>query len=95
MRDQFVLSIDDGPLTAETLIAICTKNSTNKPTKQDSSSVEIPSIDFFAHGLFSHDHSRETDEDVICRICHDEDDDCNLETPCSCCGSLKVIKLNN
>lgn len=27
---------------------------------------------------------------VECRICHDEDEDSNMETPCSCCGSLKV-----
>lgn len=26
---------------------------------------------------------------VECRICQDEDDDRNMETPCSCCGSLK------
>jgi len=25
-----------------------------------------------------------------CRICHDEDDDKNMEIPCSCRGSLKV-----
>ncbi|XP_038719627.1 uncharacterized protein LOC120012331 isoform X3 [Tripterygium wilfordii] len=24
-----------------------------------------------------------------CRICHDEDEDTNMEVPCSCCGSLK------
>ncbi|KZV42247.1 RING/FYVE/PHD zinc finger superfamily protein [Dorcoceras hygrometricum] len=24
-----------------------------------------------------------------CRICHDEDDDSNMDTPCSCRGSLK------
>lgn len=24
-----------------------------------------------------------------CRICHDEDEATNLETPCACCGSLK------
>nr|XP_043618478.1 uncharacterized protein LOC122590210 [Erigeron canadensis] len=24
-----------------------------------------------------------------CRICHDEDEDLNMETPCACCGSLK------
>ncbi|KAK9066935.1 hypothetical protein SSX86_014259 [Deinandra increscens subsp. villosa] len=24
-----------------------------------------------------------------CRICHDEDEDSNMETPCACCGSLK------
>lgn len=27
---------------------------------------------------------------VDCRICHDEDLDSNMETPCSCSGSLKV-----
>lgn len=27
---------------------------------------------------------------VECRICHDEDEDSNMEVPCSCCGSLKV-----
>ncbi|XP_058009311.1 uncharacterized protein LOC110672591 isoform X2 [Hevea brasiliensis] len=26
---------------------------------------------------------------VECRICHDEDEDTNMEAPCSCCGSLK------
>ncbi|WZZ02057.1 hypothetical protein YC2023_074385 [Brassica napus] len=26
---------------------------------------------------------------VLCRICHDEDLDSNMETPCSCSGSLK------
>ncbi len=25
-----------------------------------------------------------------CRICQDEDSVSNLETPCACCGSLKV-----
>ncbi|KAG6759562.1 hypothetical protein POTOM_036045 [Populus tomentosa] len=27
---------------------------------------------------------------VECRICQDEDEDSNMETPCSCCGSLKA-----
>ncbi|XP_038719626.1 uncharacterized protein LOC120012331 isoform X2 [Tripterygium wilfordii] len=27
-----------------------------------------------------------------CRICHDEDEDTNMEVPCSCCGSLKQFK---
>ncbi|GAB4832348.1 hypothetical protein Ancab_006364 [Ancistrocladus abbreviatus] len=26
---------------------------------------------------------------VECRICHDEDEESNMETPCACCGSLK------
>ncbi|XP_021653662.1 uncharacterized protein LOC110644984 isoform X3 [Hevea brasiliensis] len=31
---------------------------------------------------------------VECRICQDEDEDSNMETPCSCCGSLKFCKLS-
>ena len=31
---------------------------------------------------------------VECRICQDEDFDSNMETPCSCCGSLKVYNLS-
>ncbi|MBA0828595.1 hypothetical protein Goarm_013255 [Gossypium armourianum] len=27
---------------------------------------------------------------VECRICQDEDEDSNMETPCSCCGSLET-----
>ena len=27
---------------------------------------------------------------VECRICYEEDEDWNMEIPCSCCGSLKV-----
>lgn len=33
-------------------------------------------------------------ETVQCRICHEEDDDSNMEIPCSCRGSLKVRKIN-
>ncbi|KAL6010944.1 hypothetical protein ACLOJK_001387 [Asimina triloba] len=31
---------------------------------------------------------------VECRICHDEDEDSNMETPCSCSGSLKLFDLD-
>lgn len=30
---------------------------------------------------------------VECRICHDEDEESNMEIPCACCGSLKVMVL--
>lgn len=30
-------------------------------------------------------------EFVQCRICHDEDEDSNMDTPCSCSGTLKVL----
>lgn len=32
---------------------------------------------------------------VECRICQEEDNIKNLETPCACSGSLKVLHSNN
>ncbi|XP_030452294.1 uncharacterized protein LOC115674102 [Syzygium oleosum] len=31
---------------------------------------------------------------VQCRICHDEDENSNMETPCACCGRLKYAHRN-
>lgn len=31
---------------------------------------------------------------VECRICQEDDVDCNMEIPCSCCGSMKVKACN-
>lgn len=31
---------------------------------------------------------------VLCRICHDEDEESSMEIPCSCCGSLKVCVVS-
>ncbi|KAG9129754.1 hypothetical protein Leryth_015445 [Lithospermum erythrorhizon] len=30
-----------------------------------------------------------TRKEAQCRICHDDDEESNMEVPCSCCGSLK------
>lgn len=30
---------------------------------------------------------------VQCRICHDDDEDSNMDSPCSCSGTLKVLSL--
>lgn len=30
---------------------------------------------------------------VECRICQEEDEECDMEVPCSCCGSLKVKEI--
>lgn len=32
---------------------------------------------------------------VECRICQEEDEASNMETPCSCCGSLKVNSMSS
>ncbi|KAF3432230.1 hypothetical protein FNV43_RR26969 [Rhamnella rubrinervis] len=85
MGDHFVLLVDR-LLTESTLeAAIESKNrlmqsaaSTAGETKIDNSSQKM---DF---GIISSPGKL-----VECRICHDEEEDSNMETPCSCCGSLK------
>lgn len=35
-------------------------------------------------------HEASSSKLVECRICHDEDQDSSMETPCTCRGTLKV-----
>ncbi|KAK7846263.1 hypothetical protein CFP56_008189 [Quercus suber] len=84
MGDHFVLLVDR-LITESTLEAAI--ESRNKSLQATSSVVIIDEkkidhsskkVDFASHGKV-----------VECRICQDEDEDSNMETPCSCCGSLK------
>lgn len=83
MGDHFVLLVDR-LLTESTLEAtIESKNWMQQPTlsaRQDMISTHEVDMNVLASSC----------KLVECRICHDEDDDSNMETPCSCCGSLKV-----
>lgn len=86
MGDHFVLLVDR-LLTESTLeAAIGAKNRLQHAT---SSASEDMIINFSSHRM-----DLELDSSpkkmVQCRICHDEDEDSNMENPCSCCGSLKV-----
>ncbi|XP_038906751.1 uncharacterized protein LOC120092674 isoform X2 [Benincasa hispida] len=85
MGDHFVLLVDR-LLTESTLeAAIESQKQSTEPTscamdglKRDRSS---PEMEF--------DNIPSPKKIVECRICQDEDEDSNMETPCSCCGSLK------
>ncbi|XP_059649620.1 uncharacterized protein LOC132295380 isoform X2 [Cornus florida] len=85
MGDHFVLLVDR-LLTESTLeAAIESRN----PSKQSTASVmDEMIIDCDSQGIDSANDL--TPRKIVeCRICHDEDQDSNMETPCSCCGSLK------
>ncbi|CAL5399895.1 unnamed protein product [Camellia sinensis] len=85
MGDHFVLLVDR-LLTESTLEAAIESLNLSKQTttlgtddiKIDISSRDIHPIDCSIPRKI-----------VECRICQDEDEDSNMETPCSCCGSLK------
>ncbi|XP_057972042.1 uncharacterized protein LOC131160403 [Malania oleifera] len=83
MGDHFVLLVDR-LLTESTLeAAIESRNRFSQATK-------LASL-----ALITDTHRMDMDigssprELLECRICHDEDEDSNMEIPCSCCGSLK------
>ncbi|XVE74737.1 hypothetical protein DITRI_Ditri12bG0042000 [Diplodiscus trichospermus] len=82
MGDHFVLLVDR-LLTESTLEAAI--ESRNRPLDVTASAVDDtkvfnspPNVDLSSPKNI-----------VECRICQDEDEDSNMETPCSCCGSLK------
>ncbi|GKB11120.1 RING/FYVE/PHD zinc finger superfamily protein [Tanacetum coccineum] len=80
MGDHFVFLVDR-LLTESTLEAAL--ESINPSKQPDPVSNEDTVIDCSSHDVFT------PKKLVECRICQDEDFDLNMETPCSCCGSLK------
>lgn len=85
MGDHFVLLVDQ-LLTESTLeAAIGGKNRLQHAT---TSASEDMIINFSSHRM-DLDLDSSSKKLVECRICHDEDEDSNMEIPCSCCGSLK------
>ena len=46
-------------------------------------------VEFSSHWM-DLELSSSAGKSVECRICHEEEDDMNMEMPCSCRGSLKV-----
>ncbi|XVF02804.1 hypothetical protein REPUB_Repub04eG0205700 [Reevesia pubescens] len=82
MGDHFVLLVDR-LLTESTLeAAIESRNRSLQATTSAADDTKVlnssPKVDFSSPRKI-----------VECRICQDEDEDSNMETPCSCCGSLK------
>ncbi|XP_027935270.1 uncharacterized protein LOC114190540 isoform X1 [Vigna unguiculata] len=85
MGDHFELLVDR-LLTESTLEAAI--ESRNKSMLAASSAVNDAKIDLNLMKV-GMDDIKFPGKLVECRICHDDDEDTNMETPCSCCGSLK------
>lgn len=89
MKDHFVLLVDR--LLTESSLEAAIKESENRlhnnPTNSEN---EEMVTDVSSHRM---DLSLESLPKKLaqCRICHDEDEESNMETPCACCGSLKVV----
>lgn len=83
MGDHFVLLVDR-LLTESTLEAAIQSRNRAMQEEPAASEVDVSLIDMDVEDVKS---PRKV---VQCRICHDEDENSNMETPCSCCGSLKV-----
>ncbi|KAL5726631.1 hypothetical protein ACHQM5_009660 [Ranunculus cassubicifolius] len=84
MGDHFVLLVDR-LLTESTLEAAI--ESRNRSLQGTPTSVDASKTEYFPPKKNFGDGS--PTKIVECRICQDEDEDSNMETPCSCCGSLK------
>ncbi|XP_061365029.1 uncharacterized protein LOC133308429 [Gastrolobium bilobum] len=85
MGDHFSLLVDR-LITESTLEAAL--ESRNRSMQAASSAVNDTEVDLSSMKM-GLDHIKYPGKLVECRICHDEDEDSNMETPCSCCGSLK------
>ncbi|MQL89620.1 hypothetical protein Taro_022210 [Colocasia esculenta] len=86
MGDHFVLLVDR-LLTESTLEATIESRSQSLPANTAVAIVQYePGCSPKKTDLEDGVHSLKI---VECRICQDEDLDSNMETPCSCCGSLK------
>ncbi|XP_059642479.1 uncharacterized protein LOC132284392 [Cornus florida] len=85
MGDHFVLLVDR-LLTESTLEAAI--ESKNRLQKAMPSASEDMVTNFSSHRM-DVDVGFGPGKMVECRICQDEDEDSNMEIPCSCCGSLK------
>lgn len=87
MGDHFVLLVDR-LLTESTLEAAI---GSRKPPQMGhaSASVREPEPELSLQKRNFRDGMPLPRKLVECRICQDEDEDSNMETPCSCCGSLK------
>ncbi|KAJ0038581.1 hypothetical protein Pint_22210 [Pistacia integerrima] len=85
MGDHFVLLVDR-LLTESTLEAAI--ESRNRSLEAAKSTVDDSKVENSTQKIEFRDIST-PGKVVECRICQDEDEDSNMETPCSCCGSLK------
>ncbi|GFZ21453.1 RING/FYVE/PHD zinc finger superfamily protein [Actinidia rufa] len=86
MGDHFVLLVDR--LLTEATLEAAIESRRNLSKQLPALKTDEIKIDCSSHEKDSRDCSSPM-KVVECRICQDEDEDSNMETPCSCCGSLK------
>lgn len=85
MGDHFILLVDR-LITESTLEAAI--ESRNRSMQATASTVDDPEEEKSSQKVTFVDVS--TPRKIVeCRICQDEDEDSNMEIPCSCCGSMK------
>ncbi|KAF5958409.1 hypothetical protein HYC85_005634 [Camellia sinensis] len=85
MGDHFELLVDR-LLTESTLEAAI---ESKKQLQHDIPSASEDTMNGFSSHRMDADSGSSPRKLVLCRICHDEDEDSNMEIPCSCCGTLK------
>ncbi|CAL5370864.1 unnamed protein product [Camellia sinensis] len=85
MGDHFELLVDR-LLTESTLEAAI---ESKKQLQHDIPSASEDTMTGFSSHRMDADSGSSPRKLVLCRICHDEDEDSNMEIPCSCCGTLK------
>ncbi|THU45957.1 hypothetical protein C4D60_Mb02t23440 [Musa balbisiana] len=85
MGDHLALLVDH--LLTESTLEAAIGSRKHGQIAANSASLEDPAKEFTRK---SHVRGRTSLGKLVeCRICQEEDEDCNMETPCSCCGSLK------
>uniref|UniRef100_A0A2P2JYX5 Uncharacterized protein MANES_02G073300 n=2 Tax=Rhizophora mucronata TaxID=61149 RepID=A0A2P2JYX5_RHIMU len=90
MGDHFVLLMNQ-LITESTLEAVIQNQRQLSPAASSASSSITSKISYNSMDVDFKSCPRKM---VECRICHEEDEDTNMEVPCSCCGSLKYAHRN-
>ncbi|VFQ99959.1 unnamed protein product [Cuscuta campestris] len=85
MGDRFALPVG-WLLTDSTLEAVIQSKNLSP-----AAAFEDASVDFSSHRMDIDEAGSSPRTLVECRICHEEDEDLNMEMPCSCRGSLKYV----
>ncbi|GMY24704.1 e3 ubiquitin-protein ligase march8 [Fagus crenata] len=82
--DHFVLLVDR-------LLIESTLEAAIKSERQLQQAMSLTSKDYLSSShIIDFNTSLSPGKLVECKICHDEDEESNMETPCSCYGNLKV-----
>ncbi|KAH7571025.1 hypothetical protein JRO89_XS05G0241700 [Xanthoceras sorbifolium] len=88
MGDHFVLLVDR--LLTESTLEAAIQSQNRSMQAAAAAAVDDSKVDSYSGKVDFGGATTTTGKLVECRICQDDDEDSNMETPCSCCGSLKV-----